>query len=133
MRCLSIFFLYLFIGFAANGQSDSSLPARLAQAQLDAYNSRNIEQFLEPYADSVSVFMFPNQLMFKGKAIMRQQYAAMFQQTPDLHCTLVKRMVAGNKVVDEESVVFRKDQSPLHAIAIYTIAGGKIVSVHFIQ
>jgi hypothetical protein len=76
--------------------------------------------------------MYPNQLMYQGKALMRQQYAGMFQQAVDLHCTLVKRIVLGNKVIDEESVIFQKGQPPMRAVAIYTIDKDKIAEVRFI-
>lgn len=109
-----------------------SSPAELAQAQLDAYNRRDLEAFLLPYDDSVAVYSFPNQLQYRGKAQMRQVYGEMFQTLPDLHCTLVNRMVMGNTVIDQESVVFRKGEKPLKAIAIYKVKAGKIVEVYFV-
>lgn len=117
---------------SALAQTAQSLPAQLAQQQLDAYNKRDINAFLEPYADTVVVYMFPHKLQYKGKETMRNQYAGMFAQTPDLYCTLVNRIVQGNTVIDQESVVFKKGVPPMSAIAIYTIRGDKIVAVHFI-
>lgn len=108
-------------------------PEQLAQQQLDAYNQRTIEAFLVPYADSVEVYTFPNQLQYRGKAIMRQQYAAMFERLPALHCQLLNRIVMGNTVIDHELVTFNAAQPPVQAIAIYTVAAGKIQRVHFIS
>jgi hypothetical protein len=118
--------------YVANAQ-EKTIAEKLAQEQLDAYNKRDIESFLKPYADSVSVYFFPNQFLYKGKEEMRKQYSGMFLQTTDLHCTLKNRIVLGNRVIDEESVIFDKTKPPMHAVAIYTIAGDKIVSVHFIM
>lgn len=115
----------------AQAQS-SQTPEQLAQKQLDAYNARNIEAFLEPYSDSVEIYMFPGKLMSKGKEAMRKEYSAMFQQVPNLHCTLVNRIVEGNTVIDHESVTGFGPQ-PLKAVAIYTIQKGKISKVYFIQ
>lgn len=115
----------------AQAQS-SQTPEQLAQKQLDAYNARNIEAFLEPYSDSVEIYMFPGKLMSKGKEAMRKEYSAMFQQVPNLHCTLVNRIVEGNTVIDHESVSGFGPQ-PLKAVAIYTIQKGKISKVYFIQ
>jgi hypothetical protein len=125
-----IFFLSFFAK-SGNAQADS-IALRLAQEQLDAYNKRDIEAFLKPYADSVKVFTYPDKLEFKGKEVMRMSYAGMFAQAKDLHCTLVSRMVLGNKVIDEESVIFQKGQPPMRAIAIYTIDKDKIAEVRFI-
>lgn len=106
---------------------------QLAQAQLDAYNARNIEAFLAPYAEDVAVYTFPQNLQYRGKAEMRATYASMFEDLPDLYCTLVSRMVQGDVVIDQESVVFRSGEPPLKAIAIYKIRNGKITEVYFIS
>src|SRR5690606_33520441 len=106
-------------------------PEDLAQRQLNAYNLRNIDAFLEPYADDVEIYMFPDKLQVKGKEAMRQGYASMFENTPSLHCELVNRIVQGNTVIDQERVQFG-DQI-VEAIAIYHIENGKIKKVYFID
>ncbi|MBN8666367.1 MAG: nuclear transport factor 2 family protein [Chitinophagales bacterium] len=107
-------------------------PVAPVQAQLDAYNKRDIEAFLKPYSDSVAVYFFPNRLLYKGKETMRKEYADMFTNTPDLHCTLKSRMILGNTIIDEESVIFNKNSPPLHAAAIYKVEKGLIVAVYFV-
>jgi hypothetical protein len=115
-------------------QAQQKSPAeQLAQQQLDAYNKRDIEAFLAPYSDSVAVYMFPDKLLYKGKATMRQQYAEMFSNTPDLYCYLQNRIALKNTVIDHEKVTFNKSQPPLLAIAVYTIENNKIAKVHFIM
>lgn len=106
-------------------------PEDLAQRQLNAYNLRNIEAFLEPYADDIEIYMFPDKLQAKGKEAMRQGYESMFQNTPNLHCELVNRMVKGNTVIDYERVQFGNET--VEAIAIYHIENGKIKKVYFIN
>ncbi len=106
-------------------------PEDLAQRQLNAYNFRNIDGFLEPYADDVEVYTFPNTLRFKGKEAMRKSYAPMFENTPNLHCELVNRIVQGNTVIDQERVQF--GSKILEAVAIYQIENGKIKKVYFIS
>lgn len=105
----------------------------LAQAQLDAYNKRDIEAFLKPYSENVKVYAFPDQLLYEGKAKMREQYTSMFNQLTDLNCKLVNRIVLNNKVIDHEEVVFVKSQPVIYAIAVYTITDGKISEVRFMQ
>jgi hypothetical protein len=78
------------------------------------------------------VYNFPNEFLYKGKATMRQNYAGMFTNLPDLHCTIKSRVVVGNTVIDEEKVVIKKDQPAFHAVAIYKVAHGKIQEVYFI-
>ena len=106
-------------------------PAELVQRQLNAYNLGHIDGFLEPYADDVEVYQYPNTLQFKGKETMRKTYSQMFENTPDLHCELVGRIVQGNVVIDKERVRF--GDNILEAVAIYHIENGKISKVYFIQ
>lgn len=107
-------------------------PVDLAQRQLNGYNARDIEAFLEPYSEDVELYRFPDQLMGKGRSFMRSTYSRMFDNTPKLHCELVNRIVQGDTVIDRERVTGRGD-TPLEATAIYKIKEGKIVKVYFIQ
>jgi imidazolonepropionase-like amidohydrolase len=106
-------------------------PTALAQRQLNAYNARDIDAFLEPYADDVELYNLPDQLISKGKETMRKRYADMFANTPLLHCELVNRIVVNNTVIDHERVTFAADRAPAQAIAIYKVENGKIRKVYF--
>jgi hypothetical protein len=104
----------------------------LVQRQLNAYNARNIEAFLEPYADDVELYQFPGKLIAKGKEAMRKDYAQMFTSVTNLHCEIKERIVQGNIIIDKESVSgFGKNK--LEATAIYEIINNKIKKVYFIQ
>jgi len=107
------------------------LPETLAQRQLNAYNFRNIEAFLEPYADDVEVYTYPDKLVFKGKETMRKNYSKMFENTPNLHCELLGRIVQGNIVIDKERVQF--GEKIIEATAIYHIKNNKISKVYFVH
>lgn len=117
----------------ASYRSQLKTPELLAQEQLDAYNKRDIEAFLKPYADGVEVYGFPDNLYYKGKDKMREQYKGMFERTPDLHCELKNRIVEGDTVIDHEEVSGFKKGESFNAIAIYKIEGNKIAKVYFIQ
>jgi hypothetical protein len=107
-------------------------PVFLVQKQVNAYNVRNIDAFLEPYSDDVEIYSFPDQLISKGKEAMRQQYSSFFEQTPELHCAIKSRIVQGNIIIDQESIT-GLGKKPLEAVAIYHIEGDKIKKVYFIQ
>ncbi|MCG1036234.1 amidohydrolase family protein [Polaribacter sargassicola] len=106
-------------------------PRDLAQRQLNAYNLRNIEAFLEPYADDVEVYTFPNTLNYKGKEKMRKIYGNMFKNITNLHCELKNRIVHGNIVIDKERVQFKNVIR--EATAIYHIENNKIQKVYFVR
>ena len=104
-------------------------PLALVQRQLNAYNGYNLEAFLEPYAEDVEIYRFPNTLQMKGKDAMRKAYQFV-EQSPGLHCEIQERIVQGNTVIDHERVRFGNEIAT--AIAIYQIEGGKIKKVYFI-
>ena len=106
-------------------------PADLAQRQLNAYNFRNIEAFLAPYADDVEVYNFPDKLQYKGKETMRRVYTQLFETVPNLHCELKERIVQGNTVIDKERVKFGDNVT--EAVAIYHIENNEIKKVYFIH
>jgi len=106
-------------------------PETLAQRQLNAYNVRNIDAFLEPYAEDVEIYAYPNQLLMKGKEQMRIRYSKMFDDTPNLHCELVGRIVQGNTVIDKERV--QRADEIIEATAMYHIENNKIKKVYFIR
>lgn len=106
-------------------------PEDLAQRQLNAYNFRNIDAFLAPYAEDVEVYSFPDKLLYKGKETMRKQYTSLFENTPTLHCELKERIVQGNIIIDKEKVQF--GEKTMEATAIYHIENGKIKKVYFID
>jgi len=108
-------------------------PETLAQQQLDAYNSGDIEAFLVPYSEDVEIYNFPDQLTAKGKDQIRPNYENMFKDLPDLHCELVNRIVLGNTVMDHEKVTGLKGIESLEVIAIYKIKDDKIAQVYFVR
>lgn len=106
-------------------------PEELVQRQLNAYNMRDIEAFLEPYAEDVEIFNFPGALQMKGKDSMRAEYSQLFAQVPNLHCELKGRIIQGNTIIDKERVRFG-DQF-VEAVAIYQVENGKIRKVYFVE
>lgn len=103
----------------------------VVQEQLDAYNARDIDAFMDTYSDTIALYNFPNQVTLKDKKEMRTRYDSFFKNTSNLHCKIKNRIVIGNKVIDEEYVTV--NDSVITAVAIYEVENGKIVKVTFLQ
>nr|WP_321233230.1 nuclear transport factor 2 family protein [uncultured Psychroserpens sp.] len=103
----------------------------IVQRNLDAYNARNIDAFMADYADDIKTYAYPNTLRTEGKEAMRKSYKNWFDRVPDLRAFVKKRIVIGNKVIDEEQVT--ANGQILNAVAIYEVENGKIIKVTFIQ
>lgn len=109
-----------------------SSPEEVAQKQLNAYNAGDIEAFVACYSDDVKVFNFPDQLQYQGKEIMREGYSGFFENNPKLHCELVKRIVLGHTIIDEENITGLSNGGSFSASAIYKIKDGLINEVYFL-
>ncbi|MFT3908569.1 MAG: amidohydrolase family protein [Ferruginibacter sp.] len=106
-------------------------PLTLVQRQLNAYNARNLEAFLEPYAEDVELYDFPDKVICKGKEEMRKQYGFLKTVT-ELHCEIKERILQGNTIIDKESVTGFGPKA-VEATAIYQIENNKIKKVYFIS
>lgn len=106
---------------------------QLAQKQLEGYNKKDMDLFLEPYSDTVKIYAFPDVLKYTGKEKMREVYSSMFQNMPNLHCDIVKRIVYGNTVIDHEKITGLSDNMEVNAVVIYAIENGKISKVFFVK
>jgi hypothetical protein len=108
-------------------------PSELAQMQLNAYNARALDAFLEVYSPDVEIFSFPNTPIYKGIEQMRSVYGELFRLSDGLHCRLVNRVTYKNTVIDREIVKGVPRQKTIEAVAIYEIEDGLIRKVWFIQ
>lgn len=106
-------------------------PEGVIEKQLDAYNSRNINAFTATFSENVKLYNFPDELIAEGKESLRESYKTFFKSTPDLNCTIKKRIVNGNKVIDEEVVT--RNGHKFSTIAVYEVEDGKIAKVTFIE
>lgn len=104
--------------------------AELVQAQIDAYNSRDLEAFLATYAEEV-VIVSAGKENTRTKTALREGYGRLFRENPDLRCSILKREVNGNIVIDDERVDGLADGSLKEARATYVIDNGLIRRVSF--
>jgi hypothetical protein len=108
-------------------------PEALVQAQLDAYNARDLQAFIACYSEDVKVYRPPTaEPVLAGKAALADFYATQRFNLPCLHAVVLNRMVLGNKVIDHERVAGVGD-APFDAVAVYEVSGGLISAVWFFQ
>jgi hypothetical protein len=102
------------------------------QRQLEAYNARDLERFVAQYSDDVRVYRLPkSEPALVGKAAFAEHYAKNRFNLPKLHAGVVKRMVFGNKVIDQE-VITGIGAEPVDGAAIYEVHDGLITTVWFV-
>ena len=106
-------------------------PEAIVQRQLNAYNARNIDAFLDTYADSIRIYDFPHEPLMQGKEELKEQYTKLFSEAPNLYAEVKERIIMDNKIIDQEHV--RAGEDYIDAVAIYEIEDGKIAQVTFIR
>jgi len=109
--------------------SSAELPV---QRQLDAYNARDIDAFMQCWAEDCLYYEFPSRLLASGAQEVRHRHVVRFEE-PNLFGRLVNRMVVGNVVVDQEVVTrtFPEGAGEIDVIAIYEVEDGKIAKAWF--
>jgi nicotinamidase-related amidase len=118
---------------SANPAIIEKSPTDIVQRQLDAYNRRDIDAFMQLWAEDAQYFEHPSKLLANGAAEIRERHIARFRE-PNLHGRLLSREILGNKVVDREIVTRLFPDGPGHieVIAIYETVGDKIAKAWFI-
>jgi hypothetical protein len=107
-------------------------PVECVQAQLDAYNARNLEQFLIPFSQTVRAYRLPDMtLMLDGKAAFAAHYATNRFVHAGLRADLLDRIVVGNKVIDHE-LIHGLGPEPVETAVIFEVVDGLIEKVFFI-
>jgi len=107
-------------------------PVDVVQRQVDAYNARDIDAFLSFYAPDVQLMRLASGEVFaSGRDAMRETYAAMFEASPELDCTIMSRAVSGDMVIDHEFVTGMRGGPPVRAAAVYEVKDGLIQRVWF--
>ncbi|MEZ4775349.1 MAG: amidohydrolase family protein [Bacteroidia bacterium] len=114
---------------------DSLLPGSpelLAQQQLNAWNLKDIQAFANCFDEHVEVYKYPNDKQYTGRNELYELYSPFFKEVPQAYCEVVKRIHMGNVIIDEEKITGIGTAPPRRVVAIYEVAGNKIIRVTFI-
>lgn len=125
--------IFLFIVVAVNGQKKST--EKIVQANLDAYNNRDIETFMFYISDSIKVYNFGEpEPVIDGKSEVKEVYKSYFNSSPNLHSKIIKRIIFDNKVIDYEHITgARGNDKAFEIILIYEVHKNKIVKMTSIR
>ncbi|NNE26850.1 MAG: SnoaL-like domain-containing protein [Saprospiraceae bacterium] len=116
--------------------SQASQAEKLADAQLKAYNERNLDAFMKVFAKDIKIYDDLSKYNVTNREAMETNYKMWFNSVSYLKCEVIDRISAGDTVIDYEKVTYQKHgeaQQEMHAIAIYRISGNKITEVSFIR
>ena len=107
-------------------------PLAVVQAQLDAYNAKDIDALLATYAPDAEQYVLHGERLAQGHAQMRERFLARFAE-PDLHARLLSRTVVGAMVVDCELITrnFPEGLGTVEMLCVYEVVDGRIQRASF--
>lgn len=127
--------LHAHVGSKANWwpAMNPDAPIAVVQAQLDAYNAKDIDGLLQTYAPDAEQFTLHGELLAQGHAQMRARYLTRFAE-PDLHAKLLSRTVVGNVVTDVELVTrnFPEGRGTIEMLCVFDVVNGHIQKASFV-
>jgi hypothetical protein len=141
MRILSLVVLLILAACTVRVERGPSASAgaseaeRVVQAQVDAFNRRDVDAFMANYAPDAIHWEYPADTVFAGAARIRAHYTELFSD-PDasrLHATVRERIVKGRFVIDEEYIVGLPADDPHVSVIIYEVVGGRIRNAWFMN
>ncbi len=112
---------------------DKPSAAAVVDRQLAAYNAHDLDAFMATYSPDVELYEFPDKLLAKGAAAVRERYKTRFADAI-LKAEIVNRMVIGERVIDREHIVRTWPEGPgtWDAVVIYEVKDGLIAKAFFI-
>ena len=107
-------------------------PLQVVEAQLAAYNAKDLEALLRTYDADAEQYVLHGERLARGHDELRARFAARFEE-PDLHARLLSRVVAGNVVVDHELITrnFPEGRGTLEMLCVYEVHDGRIRRASF--
>ena len=108
---------------------------QVVQRNLDSYNQRDIDGFMSSLASTIEVFGFAqSEATMIGADQVRAFYTSLFEQSPKLCSTILKRIVIGNKVIDHEHITGRNGLAEVvELVLVYEVNEDKISKITVIR
>jgi len=106
-------------------------PAKIIDKQVTAFNTRDLDAFANCFSKDVVVKRFPSDTMYTGREQLKGYYNNFYSRVKNVKVEINKRLISGNKVIDEEIVSL--DGKIERQATIYEVENGTIKSMTFIQ
>jgi uncharacterized protein (TIGR02246 family) len=115
-----------------NSSPVSKSSEEVVQAQLEAYNRRDLEAWLNTYSQDAEQFLLHAGELARGRDAIRKRMENIFKDAK-LHAKLIHRTTMENIVVDHEFVTrtFPDGPGTVEMICVYEVEAGKIKKATF--
>jgi hypothetical protein len=100
---------------------------RVVQRGLEAWNKHDVEGALSVFSPDVKIYRFPDKEVVNPLDSVRARWRQRFAKDPNVHVTVLPRIVHQNFVIDHETVSGLANGGIRTADWIYQVEGGRIV------
>ena len=110
-------------------------PEQIIDTQLSAFNNHDLDAYLDCFSSDIEVRSFPSGELMPDRtgAAFRTRFEKMFKATPEVHATLVSRVVHGRFIVDSEVIRSTPEAEPRSVTAIYEVGHQQILRMWFVD
>jgi len=99
---------------------------------IAAFNSRDVNKYLEFLDDSIVEYVFPNEILYKGKEQMRKAYTSAFNATVlGGKIKILGTSEIGGVYVIEQSLIGNGPDS-VDQFIMFKFSENKIVEIHYL-
>lgn len=136
MKKISLLLFVLLFSATTIAQNQTKMtPEQVVQENLDFYNDRDIEGFMTSFSEDIKMYNLGDpKPTVVGRNQVRMVYTKLFEKSPKLHSTILKRVVIGNKIIDHESITGRNGNADvLELVLIYEVKNEKIYRITVIR
>jgi hypothetical protein len=112
-------------------QISEAQAGKIVQQHIEPFNTKNLEAFVDAFANTVVVNKFPNDHMYSGINTLKENYKSFFESYEKANMKVLNRMVLNNTVIDEELVTI--NNLTIRQATIYQVDGENIKSMTFIR
>jgi len=101
---------------------------------LKAYNDRNLEALLALMHPKFTSSLYDvGTILCKGKEEAHSIYEKRFRENPDLHISVLNRIINNEVIVDEHLIKGFDGNKTIRAISIITVTDSLIIRADFIR
>ena len=112
--------------------SNAAEARKIADAQLVAYNAKDMKSYLDLFHQNAVLVNLPDQtIIAEGIDAIASMYETRFA-TPGLRCEVHHRAEIGNIAIDRETV-YTEGNPPIDILAMYEVVDQKIRRIFFVR
>jgi uncharacterized protein (TIGR02246 family) len=117
----------------AGVEEQPSAAERVIRQQYEAYNRHDIEAFVAVHAPDVRAYRYPDSLILAGRDALRERFAKLFADAPQVHATVEARMTHGDFVIWRETATGLPGGKTNTGIFVWEVHDGLITRIMTIR